>query len=282
MSDAVATQPKPRYVIKPPKSWLPANPGEIWDFRGLLVRFLSRDLTLRYRQTFLGMVWVLLQPLLGAGALSFVFGSVAGLNGPDGIPIFVLSFAGMTMWNLFATSTTRSSTSLLSNTALISKVFFPRLILPMSTLLSTLVDFLVALAVLAVLLVANHIFAGIALLTLPVWVILFAMCGLGLGSAAAALSVRYRDIQYILPVVLQFLPFVSPIGFTLADTPAGLRWLVLINPLTGLLEGARWALLGTPFPPAGVFAYSLIGTAVLFIGGIAVFARLERQFADVI
>ena len=282
MSDTAVEQSKPRYVIKPPKSWLPANPGEIWDFRGLLVRFLSRDLTLRYRQTFLGMIWVVLQPLLGAGALSFVFGSVAGLKGPNGIPIFVLSFAGMTMWNLFGTLTTRSSGSLLQNSALISKVFFPRLILPMSTMLSTLVDFGVALVVLAVLLAANGVFAGAALVALPIWIVLFALAGLGIGSASAAMSVRYRDIQYILPVMMQFLPFVSPVGFTLANSPHGLRWLVLANPLTGLLEGARWSLLGTPFPPIGTLLYSVIGTLVVAVGGVMIFTRLERQFADVI
>lgn len=282
MSDVAVQQSKPRYVIRPPKSWLPANPGEIWDFRGLLVRFLARDLTLRYRQTLLGAIWVVIQPLLGAGALTFVFGSVAGLKGTNGIPIFVMSFAGMTAWNLFGSLTTRASGSLLQNAALISKVFFPRLLLPLSALLSTLVDFAVALALLVVILVANGVFAGWTLLTLPFWILFFALGGLGLGSMAAALSVRYRDIQFILPVALQFLPFISPIGFTLADTPHGLRWLVLANPLTGLLEGVRWCLLGTPFPSDGVLAYSLIGTLVVFVAGVGIFTRLERQFADVI
>lgn len=282
MSNASTDAPPPRYVIRPPRSWLPANPRELWDFRGLLARFAARDLTLRYRQTFLGMIWVVLQPLLGAGALSFVFGSVAGLKGPKGIPIFVLSFAGMTAWNLFGTLTLRASSSLLANSAMIQKVFFPRLLLPLSALLSTLVDLGVSLIVLVVLLAINGIWAGPAVLLLPVWFLLLSLAGLGLGGATAAMSVRYRDIQYILPVALQFLPLVSPVGFTLADTPHGLRWLVVANPLTGLLEAVRWSTLGTPFPPGGTLLYSVLGTFAVFLGGIVVFSRLERQFADVI
>ena len=227
MSEVATDAPKPRYVIRPPRSWLPTNLRELWDFRGLLVRFAARDLTLRYRQTFLGMIWVVLQPLFGAGALSFVFGSVAGLKGPKGVPIFVLSFAGMTAWNLFGTLTSRASGSLLGNSAMIQKVFFPRLLLPLSSLLSTLVDLCVSMVVLVV-------------------------------------------------------PLVSPVGFTLADAPHGLRWLVVANPLTGLLEAVRWSTIGTAFPPGGILAYSVGGTFAIFVFGILVFTRLERQFADVI
>ncbi|MBS1846963.1 MAG: ABC transporter permease [Actinobacteria bacterium] len=269
-------------MIRPPKSWLPQNPRELWDFRGLLARLAARDLTLRYRQTFLGMIWVVLQPLLGAGALTFVFGSVAGLKGPHGVPIFVMSFASMTAWNMFGTLTSRSSGSLLGNSAMIQKVFFPRLLLPLSTLLSTLVDLGVSLLVMVGLLVYYRIWAGPAIILAPVWLALFALIGLGLGSMAASMSVRYRDIQYILPMVMQFLPFVSPVGFTLANAPHGLRWLVVANPMTGLLEAFRWSVLGTAFPPMGVFVYSIIGTLGVFTLGIVVFSRLERQFADVI
>lgn len=282
MSEVATDAPKPRYVIRPPRSWLPTNLRELWDFRGLLVRFAARDLTLRYRQTFLGMIWVVLQPLFGAGALSFVFGSVAGLKGPKGVPIFVLSFAGMTAWNLFGTLTSRASGSLLGNSAMIQKVFFPRLLLPLSSLLSTLVDLCVSMVVLVVLLVINGIWAGPAVLALPLWFALLSLAGLGLGGATAAMSVRYRDIQYILPVMMQFLPLVSPVGFTLADAPHGLRWLVVANPLTGLLEAVRWSTIGTAFPPGGILAYSVVGTFAIFVFGILVFTRLERQFADVI
>ena len=183
-------------------------------------RFAARDLTLRYRQTFLGVVWVVLQPLLGAGVLSFAFGTVAGLNAPAGVPYFVFTFAGMTAWNLFSTLTLRSGSSLVGNASMIQKVFFPRLLLPASSLLSTLVDLGVSLVVLAILLVLSSIWAGAALLILPFWLLLFCLVGLGLGLVTGALAVRYRDVQYVLPVAMQFLLFASPIAFSLASAPA--------------------------------------------------------------
>lgn len=278
----VSSQPPPLRVLRPPGRWFSLSPRELWLYRGLLSRFAARDLTLRYRQTLLGMIWVVLQPLLGAGALTFVFGAVGGLKGPNGVPLIIVSFAGMTAWNLFANLALRSGSSLVGNAAMIQKIFFPRLILPMSSVLSGLVDLAVSLVVLAVMLAINGTWAGAALVTLPLWFALLALPGLGLGALAGALSVRYRDIQYVLPVVLQFLPFVSPVGFTLANAPHGLRWLVLVNPLTGLLEAVRWATIGTPFPPARILAYSVVGSLLIFFAGIALFDRLERQFADVI
>jgi lipopolysaccharide transport system permease protein len=246
-----------------------------------LARFAARDLTLRYRQTFLGIIWVVLQPLLGAAVLSFVFGTVAGVQGPPGVPYFVFTFTGMTAFNLFSTLGNRASFSLIGNASMIQKVFFPRLLLPLSTLLSTLVDLGVSVAVLVVLLVANGIWAGAQILLFPAWLLLFAAMGMGVGLVAASLTVRYRDVQYILPVTMQFLLFASPIAYSVSGL--GKRsWFFALNPLTGALEGVRWSVLGTTAPSLGATVYSVFAGVVAMLAGLVVFSRMERQFADVI
>lgn len=269
-------------IIKRRTGWLPANPREVWDFRGLLFRFAARDITLRYRQTALGAIWVILQPLLGAGILSFVFGNVAGLSAPDGIPYFVFSLVGMVGWTAFSQITMRASSSMVSNAQLVQKVYFPRLLLPLSTVLSTMVDVAVSLGLVAVLLVVNSIHAGVALLTFPLWLALFVVLGLGIGLAASALTVRFRDVQYVLPVAVQMLLFLSPVAYPLSAVPASERALYELNPLVGLLEGFRWSLLGTPAPSAALTAYSTVASIVLLVLGLLVFHRMERSFADVI
>nr|WP_283250921.1 ABC transporter permease [Rhabdothermincola salaria] len=247
-----------------------------------MVRLAARDITLRYRQTVLGAVWVILVPLLGAGVLSFVFGGVADLEAPAGIPYFVFTLAGMVTWTTFSQVTTRTSSSLLGNAQLVSKVYFPRVMLPLSTMLSTLVDVAVSLGLLVVLLVATGVHPGLGVLTLPLWFLLVLALALGVGLAAGALMVRYRDVQYILPVAVQFLLFASPVAYTLASVPEGSRIFFELNPLTGLLEGMRWALIGTPRPSLVLAAWSAGAALAVFAAGIAIFSRMERAFADVI
>lgn len=274
--------PKPLLTIRPRRSWLPTNPRELWAFRELMLRFASRDITLRYRQTALGVIWVVAVPLLGAGLLTFVFGSVADLPPPDGVPYFLFSLAGMVTWTAFAQTATRSSSSLVSNAALVGKVFFPRLLLPISTVLSTLVDVAVSLALLVVLLLIDGIHPGVGVITFPLWMLAVLALALGIGFASGALMVRYRDVQYILPVGIQFLLFASPVAYTLASVPQNVQWIYQLNPLTGLLEGMRWSLIGTPRPSWGLTVYSIgVSLAILVIGTL-VFSRMERQFADVI
>jgi len=273
---------KPMLTIKPRRAWLPTHPRELWAFRELAVRFAARDITLRYRQTLLGALWVVLVPLLGAGILTFVFGGVADLPAPPGVPYFVFTLAGMVAWTLFSQITTRSSSSLVSNAGMVGKVYFPRLLLPISTVLSTLVDTAVALALLAVMLVVSGVWPGLAFLTFPIWMLLLIALALGIGLAAGALMVRYRDVQYILPVGIQFLLFASPVAYTLASVPANAQLLYELNPLTGLLEGVRWALIGTPAPPTWVAIYAAVVSIVFLLVGTTIFSRMEREFADVI
>jgi lipopolysaccharide transport system permease protein len=272
----------PTRILRPRKSWLPPHPRELWDFRGLLIRFAARDVTLRYRQTALGVTWVVAQPLLAAGVLSFVFGNVAGLPAPAGIPYFVFTLVGTVGWTAFSQVANRSSSSLVGNASLVQKVFFPRLLLPLSTVCSTMVDMAVSLGLLAVLLITNNVNPGFALLTLPVWLVLFVAIGLGLGLASSALMVRYRDVGYVLPVVVQLLLFLSPVAYTLNSVPPGSRTLYELNPLAGLLEGLRWSVLGTPAPTFGLALYSGMMSIVVFMLGLMLFHRMERGFADVI
>jgi lipopolysaccharide transport system permease protein len=275
-------RPKPWITIRPKRSWLPTNPRELWVFRELMVRFAARDITLRYRQTALGVVWVVLVPLLGAGVLTFVFGNVADLPAPPGIPYFVFSLAGMVTWTAFAQTVTRSSVSLIGNAQLVGKVFFPRLLLPLSTVLSTLVDVAVSLALLIALLLASGVRPGLGVITFPLWMLGVLALALGVGLAAGALVVRFRDVGYILPVGVQFLLFASPVAYTLASVPQSAQLLYELNPLTGLLEGMRWSLIGTPRPSGGLMCYSIVVSLAVLAVGTLIFSRMERQFADVI
>ena len=279
---AAGPSSRPLLTIKPRRSWLPANPRELWAFRELLVRLTARDVTLRYRQTALGVTWVVLQPLLAAGILSFVFGSVAGLPAPPGIPYFIFSLAGMVAWNTFSQTVTRASGSLVGNSQMVSKVYFPRLMLPLSSVGSTLVDTGVSFVLLVALMAVKGVHPGWAVVLTPLWVFLLLASSLGLGLAAGALMVRYRDVQFVLPVAIQFLLFASPIAYTLASVPANARWLYDLNPLTGLLEGFRWSVLGMPRPSTGLMLYAGGISLVMLVVGTAIFNRTERQFADVI
>jgi lipopolysaccharide transport system permease protein len=276
------TPTRPVLTIRPRRAWLPSNPRELWAFRELTVRFAARDITLRYRQTALGAIWVVVVPLLGAGLLSFVFGGVADLPGPPGIPYFVFTLAGMVAWTTFSQVTNRSSASLLGNASLVGKVYFPRLLLPISTVLSTLVDAAVTLALLFVLLLTSGIRPGLGAITFPLWFLLIVALALGIGLAAGALMVRYRDIQYILPVVIQFLLFASPVAYTLASVPESAQLLYELNPLTGLLEGMRWSLIGSQRPDTWVAVYAAVWAVVTLLIGTFIFTRMEREFADVI
>ena len=278
---APAAGGRPVIVIRPPSRWAPVHFGELWQFRDLLARFVARDVTLRYRQTVLGVVWVILQPLLAAGAFAFVFGRVAGLSS-DGVPYFAFAFAGMLAWNLFGGIVGRMSSSLTGNATLVSKIFFPRLILPLSVLGSVLLDFLVALVMMGVIIVVAGVTPGLAILTLPIWVVAVVALASGLGLLAAGLMVPYRDVQYIVPFFTSMLLYVSPVGYSLSSVPESVQTLYSLNPLTGLLEGFRWALLG--IGPLDTFAtvWAFACSAVLVVVGTMAFSHMERRFADVI
>jgi lipopolysaccharide transport system permease protein len=271
----------PHLTIRPRSAFAPVNVRELWEFRDLLLVLAGRDVKLRYRQTVLGVAWVVLQPLLAAGILSFVFGQVARLPS-EGIPYFVFSFAGFLGWSAFSATLSKASSSLVGNASLVSKAFFPRLLLPLSVVGSVLVDLVVGLAMMAVLLVLSGIAPRPAVLLAPVWLIILLLTALGAGLGAASLMVRYRDVQYILPVASQLLLYASPVAYGLAAVPAAAQSVFLLNPLAGAIEAFRWSLLGTARLHVGGLVYSAGASVVIFVLGAIGFIRLERQFADVI
>jgi len=272
---------KPYLVLRPPTGRQALDLGDIWQFRDLLLTLAGRDVRLRYRQTALGAIWVVLQPLIAAGIFSFVFGSVAHLKS-DGLPYFVFSYAGLLGWNAFNSTLTKASTSLVQNAQLISKVFFPRLVLPLSTVFSSLIDFGVALAMLAVMLLVYHIAPTPGLLLLPLWLLLMLLLALGLGLLAAALMVSYRDVQYVVPVLTQFVMYASPVAYSVSNVPERLRAVYFCNPLSGLLEAFRWSLLGRGSLQTTALLYSTVFSLLAFVFGACTFKAMERRFADVI
>jgi lipopolysaccharide transport system permease protein len=245
------------------------------------LRFGQRDVVLRYRQTAIGVVWVLLQPLAAAGIFSLVFGGVAQLPS-DGIPYFLFSFMSMLGWTLFASVVGRAAPSLVANQGLVSKVFFPRMLVPLSTAMAALLDFTVGFALGVVLLIVFGVNPGWAILLLPVWVALFVMIGLGIGFAASAWMVKYRDVQYVLPWVLQIGLFATAVPYSLDAVPANLQPLFMANPLSWLMECYRFSTLGTTVPPAWQIIAIFPVAIIVFLLGTLVFQRYERTFADLI
>jgi lipopolysaccharide transport system permease protein len=276
--------PRPHLTIKPSSRWSALDLGEVWQFRDLLLTLATRDVKLRYRQTALGAMWVVLQPLMAAGITSFVFNKVAKLP-TGGVPPFLFAFAGFLMWNAFSSTLSKASGSLIGNTQLVSKVYFPRLILPLSTVFSTLIDFAVSMGMMVVLMVLYHVVPHWGLLLLPVWLLLILMLSIGFGLVTAALTVSYRDVGFILPVLIQFLWYACPIAYSstaLDKVPHALRHIYFLNPLVGYFDAAHWSLLGTGHPNWGSVGYSAIFTVAVFISGAFLFKKMERRFADVI
>ena len=227
------------------------------------------------------MIWVLLQPLLAAGIFSFVFGQVAKLPS-DGVPYLLFSFAGLLGWNLFSSILAKVSGCMVGNAGLISKVYFPRLLLPLSNVVSVVVDFVVAAALMAVLMVIYGVGPSLSGVLLIFALLLLVALSIGIGLIASALAVPYRDVQYILPVVTQILLYASPVAYSISAVPAQHRWFYELNPLTAPLETIRASLLGTPFPPMFSMATSCIAAILFLITGLFFFKRLEQKFADVI
>jgi lipopolysaccharide transport system permease protein len=271
----------PTVVIRPPSRWRAVPLRELWHYRDLLLVLARREITLRYRQTALGVVWVLMQPLAAAAIFTAIFSRVANLT-TDGIPYFLFAYAGFLGWNAFQGTLTRAASSLVQNSQLVSKVYFPRLVLPLSTILLTLVDFAVGLGLFAVVAPFKGIGLHAGMLLLPAWLAAILLLAVGIGMYLAALMVRYRDVQHALPVVMQFALYASPVGYALSAVPPGLRRWFVLNPMTGLLEGFRWSLVGGVVPPAGRVLYSLAFVAASLVLGAIAFRRMEREFADVI
>ena len=271
----------PLLVVEPGATPIRQYVRDVFHHRDLMRVLGYRELKLRYRQTALGVTWVVLQPLLSAGILGFVFNRVARLP-TDGVPSFAFTFAGFLAWTIFSSTVLRSTTSIVANSSLVSKIFFPRVMLPLSTLVAVVVDFLVGFAVMVPLLASNHLLPGARLLTLPLWLLLLIMFSQGLGSILATFSVRYRDIPQIAPVLLQLLLYASPVAYSVSAVPARYRSLYEANPLASLLGAFRWSVVGTPFPSSGPFVEAVVCSVVFLVAGWFVLEKKEAAFADVI
>lgn len=268
-------------VITPPGRFRVPSITQMWHAREVFTNFGRRDITLRYRQTALGVIWVVLQPLLAAGIFTLVFGKVARLPA-GGVPYFVFSFAGMLAWNMMSGVISRGASALVSNQALVSRVFFPRIMVPLSTVCSVLVDFAVGFCMMIVLLVAYRINPGWPIALTPIWMMAALLLAGGIGTVCSALMVRYRDVQYVVPVAVQLLLFATPIAYSIDAVPRGYRLFFSINPFAWIVQSFHWSLLGGSAPPTWQLVGS-VGVAVLvFLAGTFIFEQMERGFADVI
>jgi lipopolysaccharide transport system permease protein len=268
-------------IIEPSKGLLGINFKELWKYRELLWMLALREVSLRYRQTFLGVTWVVLQPLLTTAIFTVIFGTL--MNAPsEGLPYSVFAFAGLLPWNLFAQSLQRAGVSLTRDIRLITKIFFPRVIIPIANSISTLVDFLVSCVLMLVLMMIYRIPVTWALLSLPLFLVFNLLLAIGVGLIFAALNVYYRDFTYVLPFVIQVWMFASPLAYSAKLIPESWSWVYSLNPMVGIIDGFRWAIFGTIEFPANSFVFSMVTSLLLFFIGLAVFHRLERKFADVI
>jgi lipopolysaccharide transport system permease protein len=255
---------------------------DLWAYRELCYFLSWRDIIVRYRQTVLGVAWVLIRPLLIMMILTMIFSRIAGLPS-GGIPYPLLVLVGLLPWQFFSAAIADAANSLVSNSNLIGKVYFPRLLVPASTIVTALVDMMVSLALLAVLLVYYTHAPTWRLLALPFFIMLSFAAALGFGLWLAALNVKYRDFRNIVPFIVQFGLYVSPVGFSTNAIPEAYRMLIFLNPMSGVIEGFRWAILETPFAFQGAgLLISILLIALLLFAGISFFRKTEKSFADII
>ncbi len=277
----------PVTVIRPRRGWLGFGLGDVWAYRELLGFLVWRDVKVRYKQTVLGVLWAILQPFLTMVVFAVFFHRFAGIGPTDSkVPYALWSYAGLLPWMYFAQALTRSSNSLVAGRSLVTRVYFPRLVMPMAGVLSALVDFAVASTVYAGMLVWYDVRPGVELAYLPALVLLAAAAALAVGLWLSALNVRYRDVRHTIPFLIQLGLFLSPVVYPASRVPPQWRVYYGLNPMAGVVEGFRWCLLGKAAPPdtlsTDMFWVSVAATAVVLVTGALYFRRAERTFADVV
>lgn len=271
--------------------WLVLEPNRIekqywvdlWRYRELFGILAWRDITVRYKQTFIGVAWALIRPFLTMMVFTVIFGRLANLPTEGDAPYAVMVFAGMLPWQFFSTALSSCSDSLITNSNLLTKVYFPRLIVPAAAVITSFVDFLISFMILAGLMLWYQWWPTWRLFTLPLWVAVAFAASMGAGLWLASLNVRYRDFRYVVPFLVQFGLYLSPVGFSTTIVPAKWQLVYALNPMVGVIEGFRWAIIGegTFINPLG-FIFSMMIVALLVVTGIRQFRRMEKSFADVI
>lgn len=271
----------PLLILEPSQGFVRLNLREVWTYRDLLFFLIWRDVKVRYKQTALGAAWAILQPVMTMLVFSVFFGHFANMPS-DGVPYPIFAFAALLPWQLFAYALGESANSLVGSQNLITKVYFPRLIIPLSSILSSVVDFAVAFGVLIIMMICYGRLPHIGVLLLPVFVLLALISALAIGLWLSALNVEYRDVRYTIPFITQLWLFVTPVAYPSSIVPEKWRLLYALNPMAGVVEGFRWALLGTSDAPGPMLLVSTLATIVLLVGGLFYFRRMEKTFADLV
>jgi lipopolysaccharide transport system permease protein len=267
-------------VIEARHGWRELGLRELWSHRELMFFLVWRDLKVRYRQTVFGALWAVLQPIILMLIFTVSVGRLPGV-GPANVPYPLFAYAGLVPWTLFAASLAGASNSMVNAEAIITKVYFPRLLLPVAAIGSYLIDFLVAMAVLAILMVYFGVVPSAAIIWLPLFTLFAIVTALGVGIWLAAVNVRYRDVKYVVPFLTQAWMFASPVIYASTLIPKQWQWLYALNPMTGVLEGFRWALIGGPRPDQLIFV-SVVASVIVLATALVYFRHTEQTFADVI
>src|SRR5688572_5056167 len=257
---------------------------DLWRYRELFYILSWRDIKVRYKQTTLGILWAIIRPLLTMIVFTFVFGKIAKMETHSTVPYAIIVFAGLLPWQFFSNALTESSNSLIGNTNLITKVYFPRLIIPASSVITSFIDFLISFVILLVLFVWYKYIPPSTVFFLPLFWIMMFLASFGPGLYLTALNVKYRDFRYIIPFIVQFGLFISPVGYTTAHIPEDWQWVYALNPMTGVIDGFRWCIVeGSPNPLLQYPFYISLGVIFFFLWlSVFQFRRMEKNFADLI
>jgi lipopolysaccharide transport system permease protein len=280
-NQAEAPESLPVLRIRPPKGWASLGLRELWEYRELLYFLTWRDVKVRYKQTALGAAWAIIQPFLMMIVFSLFFGKLGGIPS-DGLPYPIFVYCALLPWQLFAHALSESSNSLVANERLITKVYFPRLVVPISAVLGGLVDFVIAFVILLGMMAYFGVAPTLMIVTLPLFLLLAVTTALGVGLWLSALNVQYRDVRYTIGFLTQFWLFATPVAYPSSLVPERWRWLYGLNPMAGVVEGFRWALLGKSEPPGSLLIASILAVLLIFVGGLYYFRRMEQTFADVV
>jgi lipopolysaccharide transport system permease protein len=268
-------------VLEPTKGISSLHLREIWEYRELFYFLVWRDIKIRYKQTFLGAAWALIRPLVGMVVFTILFNKLVGFS-VTGVPYLLFTFCGVVAWNFFSEGVTGASQSLLANANLISKVYFPRVIIPAAAILAGLLDFVIAFSLAIVLMIYFQFAPTLSILILPVFMFLTILTSLGIGFWFSSISVQYRDVAHALPYIIQVLFWITPVGYSADKIPASYQVVYWLNPIVCVIEGFRWSMLHTGNMPLHLAILSSCVALALFITGLMNFLRMERKFADVI
>lgn len=276
----VRNEPR-KIVVKPSSGWAALNLRDLWVYRELVYFMTWRNLKVRYKQSVLGVGWAILQPFLTMVVFSIFFGNLAKVPS-DGVPYPIFSYTALIPWTLFSKALQDASHSLVQNSHMITKIYFPRMILPLAAVLAGVLDFLIAFVVLLGMMVFYHVVPTANIWSIPLFLLLTLITAIGVGLWLSALNVLYRDIGYVLPFLTQFWMYISPIAYPTSMVPEKWRLVYALNPMTGVVEGFRWALLGTGQAPGMITLVSSLTALFIFITGMFYFRRMERLFADMV